>query len=158
MTVSLKHRFHSAQADDPDATLIRPSNWNDEHNLTGTPGMFVGFDGSGNATEVAGSGTTSPASPTNAVQFNNGGVFGGNAALLWENTNKGLGVGGIAITFDGWFPQYQGIGGANAWAASYFAYDAAGSGAEISMAKSHTAVVGGQAALVADETIGALNF
>src|SRR5262245_10469316 len=58
MTVSLKHRFHSAQPDDPDATLIRPSNWNDEHNLTGTPGTSLGFDGSGNATETSPGGRT----------------------------------------------------------------------------------------------------
>jgi hypothetical protein len=52
MTVSLLHKFHSAQADDPDATLIRPSNWNDQHAMTGTPGAILGFDGSGNAVET----------------------------------------------------------------------------------------------------------
>jgi hypothetical protein len=51
MTVSLLHKFHSAQADDPDATLIRPSNWNDQHGLTGDPNTFLIFDGSGNAAD-----------------------------------------------------------------------------------------------------------
>lgn len=32
--VSLKHKFSSAKADGTDATLLKPSNWNDEHNLT----------------------------------------------------------------------------------------------------------------------------
>lgn len=33
MTWSLKHKFHSAKTDGPDSTLIKPSNWNDEHDL-----------------------------------------------------------------------------------------------------------------------------
>lgn len=34
MAVSLKHKFASAKIDGGDTTLIRPSNWNDEHDLT----------------------------------------------------------------------------------------------------------------------------
>jgi hypothetical protein len=34
VTVSLKHAFTSAVADGADASLVRPSNWNAEHNLT----------------------------------------------------------------------------------------------------------------------------
>lgn len=36
--ISIKHAFQSAKADGPDSTLIRPSNWNDEHpiELSGT--------------------------------------------------------------------------------------------------------------------------
>ena len=33
-----------------------------------------------------------PASPTNSIQFNNGGVFGGDSNLKWDNTNKRLGL------------------------------------------------------------------
>lgn len=33
MTLSLKHKFTSPKADGPDATRIRPSNWNDEHDI-----------------------------------------------------------------------------------------------------------------------------
>ena len=42
MTVSLKHKFASAKSDDPDTTLIRPSNWNDEHDLLMATGKLVG--------------------------------------------------------------------------------------------------------------------
>jgi hypothetical protein len=34
MAVSLKHAFSSGKADGTDATLVQPSNWNSEHNLT----------------------------------------------------------------------------------------------------------------------------
>jgi hypothetical protein len=33
MAVSLKHKFNSAKSDSSDSTLVRPSNWNDEHDL-----------------------------------------------------------------------------------------------------------------------------
>lgn len=35
MAISIHHRFVSGYADDTDATLVRPSNWNDDHNITG---------------------------------------------------------------------------------------------------------------------------
>lgn len=34
MAVSLKHKFTSAKADGADPSLVKPSNWNDEHDLT----------------------------------------------------------------------------------------------------------------------------
>jgi len=34
MAISLKHAFSSGKADGSDATLVQPSNWNSEHNLT----------------------------------------------------------------------------------------------------------------------------
>lgn len=34
MTISIKHKFQSAKSDGGDASLVRPSNWNDEHDLT----------------------------------------------------------------------------------------------------------------------------
>ena len=42
MTVSLKHAFTSNVADSPDATLVQPSNWNAEHNLTANTSSFLG--------------------------------------------------------------------------------------------------------------------
>lgn len=33
MAVSLKHKFQSSKADSADTSLIRPTNWNDEHDL-----------------------------------------------------------------------------------------------------------------------------
>ena len=37
-------------------------------------------------------GSTSPASPSTSVQFNNGGSFGGSSNLTWDNTNRRLTV------------------------------------------------------------------
>jgi hypothetical protein len=48
MTVSLKHTFQSAKTDSADATLIQPSNWNQEHELTAAAGKVLGRDTSGN--------------------------------------------------------------------------------------------------------------
>jgi hypothetical protein len=31
----IKHKFTDPKADQPDATLVRPSNWNDEHAISG---------------------------------------------------------------------------------------------------------------------------
>lgn len=34
MTISIKHKFTNPKADGGDATIVRPTNWNDEHDLT----------------------------------------------------------------------------------------------------------------------------
>lgn len=48
--------------------------------LTWTTGTGFGCN------TIAAGGT--PAAPTNSIQFNNAGAFGGDAALTWDNTNK----------------------------------------------------------------------
>ena len=54
MTVSLKHKFTSAKSDSADTSLIRPSNWNDEHDLTLATDRLLGRDttGAGVAEEI----------------------------------------------------------------------------------------------------------
>lgn len=47
MAVSLKHKFTSAKADPSDATLIKPSNWNDEHDLSASANAVVVGTGTG---------------------------------------------------------------------------------------------------------------
>ena len=47
MTVSLTHTFQSAKTDSLDATLVQPSNWNQEHVLTVASGKVLGRDTSG---------------------------------------------------------------------------------------------------------------
>jgi hypothetical protein len=42
MTISLRHKFTSPKADSGDTTLVRPSNWNDEHDLTAATGKVLG--------------------------------------------------------------------------------------------------------------------
>lgn len=54
MTISLKHLFTSAKSDSADATLVNPSNWNDEHTLTLAASSLIGNSSgsSGAASEV----------------------------------------------------------------------------------------------------------
>ncbi len=47
MAVSLKHKFTSGKADPSDATLIKPSNWNDEHDLIASANAVVVGTGTG---------------------------------------------------------------------------------------------------------------
>jgi hypothetical protein len=42
MAISLKHAFTSAKSDGGDTSLVRPSNWNAEHNLTCATGKLLG--------------------------------------------------------------------------------------------------------------------
>ena len=42
MTLSVKHAFQSVKPDGTDATIIRPSNWNDEHALTAATDTLLG--------------------------------------------------------------------------------------------------------------------
>lgn len=42
MAVSLKHAFQSAKSDGADTTIVRPSNWNEEHVLTMASGFLLG--------------------------------------------------------------------------------------------------------------------
>lgn len=42
MVVALKHKFQSAKADGVDTSLVRPSNWNDDHDLTLAASRLLG--------------------------------------------------------------------------------------------------------------------
>jgi hypothetical protein len=52
VTVSLKHAFTSNVADSGDATLVQPSNWNAEHNLTANANSLLGTVTAGSVTEI----------------------------------------------------------------------------------------------------------
>jgi len=58
MTISVKHTFQSAKPDGADATLVQPSNWNDEHVLTLATNKLLGRATAGTgAVEEIGIGT-----------------------------------------------------------------------------------------------------
>ena len=75
MTIEIKHKFVSAIPDSGDTTIVQPSNWNDDHDLTG-----IGTMAEQNANNVAItggtiSGVTIPASNvTGTLQVNQGGT------------------------------------------------------------------------------------
>lgn len=54
MTVSLKHKFQSAKADGVDTTVVQPSNWNAEHDLTCATDRVLGrvTAGAGSVEEI----------------------------------------------------------------------------------------------------------
>ena len=61
---SLKHLFHSPKADGTDSTLVKPTNWNDEHALLASQsGVVVGrvSPGAGQMEEIPLSGLLAPA-------------------------------------------------------------------------------------------------
>ena len=49
MTITVKHKFVSAIPDEADATVVRPSNWNDDHDLVGTIPVANGGTGASDA-------------------------------------------------------------------------------------------------------------
>jgi hypothetical protein len=40
--ISVKHKFQSAKSDGPDSTVVQPSDWNDEHDITVGAGKVLG--------------------------------------------------------------------------------------------------------------------
>ena len=51
MAITVKHKFVSAIPDGTDATIVRPSNWNDDHDLTGTIPVTNGGTGAATASD-----------------------------------------------------------------------------------------------------------
>jgi hypothetical protein len=98
MTVSLKHTFASAKPDSADATIIQPSNWNQEHVLTAAAGKVLGRDTSG-----AGAVQELPISVTAAgnVTIPNNFAVTGTTGLTGNTTVTGtLGVTGTTTVAD----------------------------------------------------------
>ena len=52
MAITVKHKFVSAIPDGTDATIVRPSNWNDDHDLVGTVPVSNGGTGQSTATDA----------------------------------------------------------------------------------------------------------
>jgi hypothetical protein len=89
MTVSLKHNFVSAVGDGADTSLVRPSNWNDEHALTLATGKLLGRStaGTGAAEEITvGSGLTLSAGTLSAS-----GGFAAGTAMMFVQTSAPTG-------------------------------------------------------------------
>jgi len=119
MTVSLKHLFQSSIPDDPDTSIVRPSDWNAEHTLTLDTGKLLGRSsaGTGAAEEITvgtglslSGGTLSNSQSTTLtvgttatsggaagqIMFDTGSVLQESSNLVWNNTNGGLTVSSIA--------------------------------------------------------------
>lgn len=89
MTVSLRHAFASTKGDGPDATKVRPSNWNAEHVLNMSGGYLLGRQtpGEGPVEEITairvlpngnvGIGTASPGARLDVAGYTKLGNYGG---------------------------------------------------------------------------------
>lgn len=69
--MTLKHTFVSAIADGADTSLVRPSDWNADHTVSGT---------------------------SLQIQFNNAGALTGMAGTSWDDTNRSLTLTGATVT------------------------------------------------------------
>ena len=109
MTVSLTHSFVSAIPDGTDATVVRPSNWNAQHTLTGTASTLMGFDNTGASQSVTvGTGLsysagalTSTATGTVTSVAASGGATGLTFSGSPITTNGTLTLGGTLIVANG---------------------------------------------------------
>lgn len=91
MTLAITHKFVSAIADDPDATQVRPSNWNDTHAIALANQRVIGrvTAGDGAAEEVTASQLFDWISSTNGVLLTRtGGTWAGLAN--WSTDNGDL--------------------------------------------------------------------
>lgn len=126
MTISVKHTFQSAKPDGTDATLIQPSNWNEEHTLTLATNKILGRITAGTgAVEEIGPGTGLGLSGGNlnitTVPAANGGTgantLAANSVLLGNGTSPvqtvAPGAVGNVLTSDGttWVAQPPGSTG-----------------------------------------------
>jgi hypothetical protein len=111
MALTITHSFVSAKADGPDNTLVKPSDWNANHTLTGFPNdPSVFLDGTGNFSF-----------PTGVWSANEAGVFVTNVngvginnsnpqAPLHITHDTGAGTQGVALRID----SVSGSGGCGA--------------------------------------------
>ena len=89
MAITVKHKFVSAIPDDTDTTIVRPSNWNDDHQLTGTVPVANGGTGAATLTGyVIGNGTSAMTASTTIPS----GDVSGLGTMATQNANA------IAVT------------------------------------------------------------
>ena len=84
--------FNSANINLGDASYI--------HILGGFNGQLLSTDGQGNLAWVnggGGGGNGTPVGPNTAIQYNNGGVFGGTSHFTWNNSSSTMNIAGNLI-------------------------------------------------------------
>lgn len=93
---SIKHKFVSAQTDGPNTAEVRPSNWNDDHNiLLGT--RVIAADGAIDATDQMSCLTLNKATAL-ALTITQAGTAGFEAGFMCVLRNEGVGAATITPT------------------------------------------------------------
>src|SRR4051812_27004918 len=87
MSLTVKHSFTSPKSDGPDSTLIRPSNWNADHTLTGFPGDATKFlNGAGAFTTPAGGGGSITSPQSSEIVWSSSQTWQGHNAMGAQGT------------------------------------------------------------------------
>lgn len=101
MAVTVKHKFQSGKSDGGDASLVRPSNWNDDHNITMDGERLLGRSSAGN-------GTAQELSLGNGIQFSgasitaklgNGLEFSGDSIITKIGTGLEFSGGAVGVKY-----------------------------------------------------------
>jgi len=106
MAITVKHKFVSAIPDAGDPTIVQPSNWNDDHELTGTIPVANGGTGASTLTGyVIGNGTSAMTASTTIPNT----AITGLGTISTQNANNvaitGGTMSGVAIT--GYIPSTE---------------------------------------------------
>jgi hypothetical protein len=124
MAITVKHKFVSAIPDAGDPTIVQPSNWNDDHDLTGT--IPVANGGTGLSTLTAG-----------YIPYGNGtSAFNSSSGLYYDGANLGVGTGGTISAIYG--PTIQ-VGNSGADGTLYATGSGAGTTGDVYLAATATA-------------------
>ena len=126
MAITVKHKFVSAIPDAGDPTIVQPSNWNDDHQLTGTVPVANGGTGAstltgyvkGNGTSAMTAATTIPNTDVtglgtmstqnaNAIAVTGGTMNGVTISDYVPNTQKGVANGVATLDSGGQIPLSQ---------------------------------------------------
>jgi hypothetical protein len=106
MAITVKHKFVSAIPDGTDTTIVRPSNWNDDHDLVGTIPVANGGTGAATLTGyVYGNGTAAMTASTTIANTSITGL----GTMSTQNANAVAITGGTmsGVTITGYIPTTE---------------------------------------------------